>query len=131
MEALGKVLTFRAPRGLGTDLDWLSVAMLTTRSEVVRRALREALDYVRKHGRLPETSYIPYGDGSGLLWPFSLKVEEDLYKELERAAVKLELPMSEVTRRAIYWYVERKGRKYRPYRGKYIRVYYGGLRSLW
>jgi Ribbon-helix-helix protein, copG family. len=105
--------------------------MLTTRSEVIRRALREALDYIREHGRLPVTSYIPYGDGSGLLWPFSLKIEEDLYKELERAARRLNVPMSEVVRRAIYCYIERKGRKYRPYRGKYIRVYYGGLRSLW
>ena len=131
MKVLGKVLTFRAPKGLGTDLDWLSAAMLTTRSEVIRRALREALDYIREHGRLPVTSYIPYGDGSGLLWPFSLKIEEDLYKELERAARRLNVPMSEVVRRAIYCYIERKGRKYRPYRGKYIRVYYGGLRSLW
>jgi len=131
LKVLGKVLTFRAPKGLGTDLDWLSAAMLTTRSEVIRRAVREALDYVKEHGRLPETSYIPYGDGSGLLWPFSLKIEEDLYRELERAAKRFELPMSEVVRRAIYWYIERKGRKYRPYRGKYIRIYYGSLRSLW
>jgi len=76
LKVLGKVLTFRAPKGLGTDLDWLSAAMLTTRSEVIRRAVREALDYVKEHGRLPETSYIPYGDGSGLLWLFSLKIEE-------------------------------------------------------
>jgi len=131
LEASGKVLSFRAPRGLGTDLDWLSAAMITTRSEVIRRAVREALDYVKEHGRLPETSYIPYGDGSGLLWLFSLKIEEDLYRELERAAKRFELPMSEVVRRAIYWYIERKGRKYRPYRGKYIRIYYGSLRSLW
>jgi len=131
LKVLGKVLTFRAPKGLGTDLDWLSAAMLTTRSEVIRRALREALDYIREHGRLPETSYIPYGDGSGLLWPFSLKIEEDLYRELERAAKRFELPMSEVVRRAIYWYIERKGRRYRPYRGKYVRIYYGSLRSLW
>ena len=131
MEALGKVLNFRAPRGLGTDLDWLSAAMLTTRSEVVRRAVREALGYVKEHGRLPESSYIPYGDGSGILWLFSLKIEDSLYKELERTAKRLGLPMSEVVRRAIYCYIERKGRKYRPYRGKYIRVYYGRLRSLW
>ncbi|MFP3319976.1 MAG: ribbon-helix-helix protein, CopG family [Acidilobus sp.] len=131
MEASGKVLTFRAPRGLGTDLDWLSAAMLTTRSEVIRRALREALDYIKKNGRLPESSYIPYGDGSGSLWPFSLKIEDRLYRELERTAKRLDLPMSEVIRRAIYWYIERKGRKYRPYRGKYVRVYYGRLRSLY
>jgi metal-responsive CopG/Arc/MetJ family transcriptional regulator len=131
LKALGKVLNFRAPRGLGTDLDWLSAAMLTTRSEVIRRAVREALDYVKEHGRLPESSYIPYGDGSELLWLFSLKIEDSLYKELERAAKRLELPMSEVARRAVYWYIERKGRKYRPYRGKYIRVYYGSLRTLW
>ncbi len=131
MKALGKVLSFRAPRGLGTDLDWLSAAMLTTRSEVIRRALREALDYVKENGRLPESSYIPYGDGSGILWLFSLKIEEDLYKELERTTRRLDLPMSEVIRRAVYWYVERKGRKLRPYRGKYIRVYFGNLRTLW
>jgi len=131
LEALGKVLSFRAPKGLGTDLDWLSAATLTTRSEVIRRALREALGYVKEHGRLPETSYIPYGDGSGLLWLFSLKIEEDLYRELERAAKRLELPMSEVVRRAVYWYIERKGRKYRPYRGRRVRVYFGNLRTLW
>jgi len=131
LEASGKVLSFRAPRGLGTDLDWLSAAMLTTRSEVIRRAVREALDYIKKNGRLPESSYIPYGDGSGSLWIFSLKIEDRLYKELVRTARRLELPMSEVVRRAVYWYIERKGRKYRPYRGKYIRIYYGGLRTLW
>jgi len=60
--------SFKAPRGLETDLDWLSAATLTSRSEIVRRALREALDYVKEHGRLPESSYIPYGDGSGVLW---------------------------------------------------------------
>jgi len=131
LEASGKVLSFRAPRGLGTDLDWLAAAMLTTRSEVIRRAVREALDYVKVHGRLPETSYIPYGDGSGRLYVFSLKVEKGLYMELERTARRLDLPMSEVVRRAVFWYIERKGRKYRPYRGKYVRVYYGNLRSLW
>jgi len=131
LEALGRVLTFKAPRGLGTDLDWLSAAMLTTRSEVIRRAVREALGYVKEHGRLPESSYIPYGDGSGPLWPFSLWIEDRLYKELVRTARRLDLPMSEVVRRAVYWYIERKGRKYRPYRGKYIRIYYGRLRSLW
>jgi len=46
LEALGKILSFKAPRGLGTDLDWISAAMLTTRSEVIRRAIREALNYV-------------------------------------------------------------------------------------
>jgi len=105
--------------------------MLTTRSEVIRRAVREALGYVKEHGRLPESSYIPYGDGSGPLWPFSLWIEDGLYKELVRTARRLDLPMSEVVRRAVYWYIERKGRKYRPYRGKYVRVYYGRLKSLW
>jgi len=123
LKVLGKVLTFRAPKGLGTDLDWLSAAMLTTRSEVIRRAVREALDYVKEHGRLPETSYIPYGDGSGLLWLFSLKIEDRLYRELERAAARLNVPMSEVVRTAVYWYVERMERKYRPYRGRRVRVY--------
>jgi len=131
LKVLGKVLSFRAPKGLGTDLDWLSAAMLTTRSEVIRRAVREALGYVKEHGRLPESSYIPYGDGSGPLWPFSLWIEDGLYKELVRTARRLDLPMSEVVRRAVYWYIERKGRKYRPYRGKYVRVYYGRLKSLW
>ena len=123
MRVLDKVLNFRAPKGLGTDLGWLSATMLTSRSEVIRRALREALDYIKKNGRLPETSYIPYGDGSGSLWLFSLKIEEDLYRELERAAKRLNVPMSEVIRRAVYWYVERMERKYRPYWGRRIRVY--------
>jgi len=131
LKTLSKVLSFRAPRGLGADLDWLSMAMLMSRSEVIRRALREALDYVEEHGRLPESSYIPYGDGSGKLWLFSLKIEKGLYMELERTAKRLELPMSEVVRRAVYWYIERKGRKYRPYRGWRVRVYFGNLRSLW
>ncbi len=126
-----RTFAFKAPRGLEADLNWLGAATLMTRSEIVRRALRETLDYIREHGKLPETSYIPYGDGSGLLWPFSLKIEDRLYMELERAARRLNVPMSEVARTAVFWYIERKGRKYRPYRGKYIRVYYGGLRSLW
>jgi metal-responsive CopG/Arc/MetJ family transcriptional regulator len=123
--------SFKAPRGLGTDLDWLSAATGLSRSEIVRRAVREALDYMRKHGRLPESSYIPYGDGSGLLWPFSLKIEEDLYRELERAARRLNAPMAEVVRRAVYYYIEVRGRRYRPYRGRRVRVYFGNLRSLW
>ena len=131
MKALGRVLTFRAPKGLGTDLDWLSAATLTSRSEIVRRAVREALDYVKEHGRLPESSYIPYGDGSGVLWIFSFKIEEGLYKELERAAARLNVPMAEVVRTAVYWYVERMERKYRPYRGRRVRVYFGNLRTLW
>jgi len=131
LKVSSKVLSFRAPRGLGTDLDWLSSAMLMSRSEVIRRAIREALDYVKKYGRLPESSYIPYGDGSGKLWLFSLNIEKGLYIELERTAKRFDLPISEVVRRAVYWYIERKGRKYRPYKGWRVRVYFGNLRSLW
>jgi len=71
------------------------------------------------------------GTGAGSLWPFSLKIEEGLYKELERAAARLNVPMAEVVRTAVYWYIERKGRKYRPYRGRRVRVYFGNLRTLW
>ena len=123
METSGKVLHFRAPRGLGTDLDWLSDIMFTTKSDIIRSAIREALDYVKEHEKLPESSYIP-GDGSGVLLVFSLRIEEDLYKELAKTAKRLGMTVSEVTRRAIYWYMERKVRKYRPYRGKYVKVYY-------
>ena len=123
--------SFKAPRGLETDLDWLSTATLVGRSEIMRRAIRETLDYIREHGELPKTSYIPYGDGSGRLYVFSLKVEEGLYKELERAARRLNVPMAEVARTAVFWYIERKGRRYRPYRGRRVRVYFGNLRTLW
>jgi len=126
-----RTFSFKAPRGLEIDLDWLSMATLVGRSEIVRRAIREALDYIREHGELPRTSYIPYGDGSGRLYVFSLKVEEGLYMELERAAARLNVPMAEVARRAVYWYIERKGRKYRPHRGRRVRVYFGNLKTLW
>lgn len=122
---------FKAPKGLEADLDWLSVATGLSRPEIVRRAVRETLDYIRERGELPRTSYVPYGDGSWRLHPFTVRVEDRLYRELERAAARLNVPMSEVVRTALYRYIERKGRKLRPYRGKYIRVYYGGLRSLW
>ena len=120
---------FKAPKGLEADLDWLSAATGLSRPEIVRRAIRETLDYVRERGELPSTSYVPYGDGSWRL--FTVRLEDRLYRELERAAKRLNVPMSELARAALYRYIERRGRKLRPYRGKYIRVYYGGLRSLW
>ena len=124
-------IAFKAPKGLEADLDWLSVATGLSRPEIVRRAVRETLDYVWERGELPRTSYVPYGDGSWRLHPFTVRVEDRLYKELERAAARLNVPMSEVVRTAVFWYIERKERKYRPYRGRRVRVYFGNLRTLW
>ena len=124
-----RAITFKAPEGLETDLDWISLATLSNRSAVIRRALKETLDYIKKNGRLPKTSYVPYGSKNFKL--FTIRVEEDLVRELEAIARELDLPKSEVVRRAIYHHLEVEGRKYRPYRGKYVRIYYGGLRSLW
>jgi len=117
-------LSFKVPKALEADLDWLSVTLGLSRPEIVRRAIRE---YVRERGELPSTSYDPYGDGSWGLYLFTVRLEDRLYKELEGAAKRLNVPMSELARRAVYHYIERK---LRPYRGKYIRVYYGGLSSL-
>jgi len=125
-----RAITFKAPQGLETDLDWISLATLSNRSAVIRRALKETLDYIKRNGKLPKTSYVPYG-GNKNLRPFTIRVEEDLVRELEAIARKHGLPKSEVVRMAIYHHIEVEGRKYRPYRGKYVRIYYGGLRSLW
>ena len=125
-----RAIAFKAPQGLEADLDWISLATMSNRSAVIRRAVRETLDYVRKYGKLPKTSYVPYG-GDKNLRPFTIRVEEDLDRKLEVIARELDLPKSEVVRRAIYHHLEVEGRKYRPYRGKYVRIYYGGLRSLW
>jgi predicted transcriptional regulator len=125
-----RAIAFKAPQGLEADLDWISLATMSNRSAVIRRALKEALDYVRKYGKLPKTSYVPYG-GDKNLRLFTIRVEEDLVRELEVIAREHGLSKSEVVRRAIYHHIEVEGRKYRPYRGKYVRIYYGGLRSLW
>ena len=117
-------LSFKAPKALEADLDWLSVTLGLSRPEIVRRAIRE---YVRERGELPSTSYVPYGDGSWGLYLFTVRLEDGLYRELEGAAKRLNVPVSEVARAALYRYIERK---LRPYRGKYVSIYYGGLRSL-
>jgi metal-responsive CopG/Arc/MetJ family transcriptional regulator len=119
----GLRIAFKVPEGLKADLDWLSVTMGLSRPEIVRRAVREALDYIRERGELPRTSYVPHGDGSWRLHLFTVRVEDRLYRELERAAARLNVPMSEVVRTAVFWYVERMERKYRPYRGRRVRVY--------
>jgi len=124
-----RAITFKAPQGLETDLDWIALATMSNRSAVIRRAVRETLDYIKKNGRLPKTSYVPYGSKN--LKPFTIRVEEDLVRELEAIAREHGLPKSEIVRTAIYHHIEVEGRKYRPYRGKYVRIYYGGLRSLW
>ena len=116
-------IAFKAPEGLKAGLDWLSVATGLSRPEIVRRAVRETLDYIRERGELPRTSYVPYASGSWRLYLFTVRVEDRLYRELERAAARLNVPMSEVVRTAVYWYVERMERKYRPYRGRRVRVY--------
>ena len=125
-----RAIAFKAPQGLEADLDWISLATLSNRSVVIRRALKETLDYIKRNGKLPKTSYVPYG-GNKNLRLFSIRVEEDLDRELEAIAREHGLSKSEVVRRAIFHHIEVEGRKYRPYRGKYVRIYYGGLRSLW
>jgi len=50
-----RAIAFRAPQGLEADLDWISLATLSNRSAVIRRALKEALDYVKRNGKLPKT----------------------------------------------------------------------------
>ena len=120
-------LSFKAPKALEADLDWLSVTLGLSRPEIIRRAVRETLDYIRERGELPSTSYDPYGDGSWGLYLFTVRLDDRLYKELEGAAARLNVPMSEAARRAVYHYIERK---LRPYRGKYVSIYYGGLSSL-
>ena len=115
-------IAFKVPEGLKADLDWLSVTMGLSKPEIVRRAVREALGYIRERGEPPRTS-VPYASGSWRLYLFTVRVEDRLYRELERAAARLNVPMSEVVRTAVYWYVERMERKYRPYRGRRVRVY--------
>ena len=53
-----RAIAFKAPQGLEADLDGISLATLSNRSVVIRRALKETLDYVKRNGRLPKTSYV-------------------------------------------------------------------------
>jgi metal-responsive CopG/Arc/MetJ family transcriptional regulator len=122
-----KVLSFKAPSGLYTDLDWLSKSLKINKSEVVRRAIQEAITYVKKNGKLPRITYIPIGDSTVI----SLKVDERLLEELDELVRKLDTSRGHFIRTAVCHYVEQFSKHYSPHEGRNVRIYIVGSRSPW
>jgi len=119
-----KVFSFKVPRGLKAELDRLvSANPNITRSEAVRRAIWETIEYVRARGKLPPTLSDFY-DGSGTVVT-SVKIDDDLERELREVSIKFGVTMAEIVRRAVIHYIEARKRKTAVYVGRYIKVRYG------
>jgi predicted transcriptional regulator len=122
-----RAASFKAPSGLLIDLDWLSKSLRTTKSEVMRRAIQETVEYVRKHGKLPRVTYIPIGDSAVI----SFKVDEGLLRGIDELAYKLSVPRSTLLRTAVYYYIAMYSKHYSPHEGRHVRVYIVGSRPPW
>jgi len=119
-----KVFGFKVPRGLKAELDRLANANPNiTRSEAVRRAIWETLDYIKVRGRLPPILSDFY-DGNGTVVT-SVKIDEDLERELREVSARFGVTMAEIVRRAIIRYVEARREKTAVYVGRYIKIRYG------
>jgi len=116
-----KVFSFKLPRELKAELDKLNLNI--TRSEAIRRAIWETIEYARKHERLPPILQDFY-DGR----PFvvtSVKIDDDLDRELSKAAAWLNTSKAEIIRRAIIRYIMLRKRKTAVYMGRYVRIHNG------
>jgi predicted transcriptional regulator len=122
-----RVASFKAPSGLLIDIDWLSKSLRTSKSEVVRRAIQETIEYVRKHGRLPKITYTPIGDSTVM----SFKVDEGLLRDLDELASKLNTSRGALIRAAVYSYIAMYSKHYSPHEGRNVRIYIVGSRSPW
>jgi len=116
-----KVFSFRVSRELRAELDQLNLNI--SRSEAIRRAIQETIEYARKHGGLPPIFQDLY-DG-GALVVTSIKIDDDLDRELSKAAVWLNTTKAEIIRRAVIRYVMQRKRKTAVYVGRYVKVRYG------
>jgi len=118
------IFSFKVPRGLKAELDRLvSANPNISRSEAVRRAIWETLDYIKVRGRLPPILSDFY-DGNGTVVT-SVKIDEDLERELREVSARFGVPISEIVRRAIIRYVEARRRKTAVYVGRYVKIHYG------
>jgi metal-responsive CopG/Arc/MetJ family transcriptional regulator len=118
------VFSFKVPRGLRTELDRLSkVNPNVSRSEAVRRAIWETIEYIKTYRRLPPILNDFY-DGSGTVVT-SVKIDEDLERELREVSARYGVSMAEIVRRAIIRYIDARRGKTAVYVGRYIKVRYG------
>jgi len=118
------VFSFKVPRGLRAELDRLASANPNiSRSEAVRRAIWETIDYIKTYRRLPPILNDFY-DGSGTVVT-SIKIDDDLERELRKVSAKFGVTMAEIARRAIIRYVEARREKTAVYVGRYIKIRYG------
>jgi len=116
-----KVFSFKVPRELKAELDKLNLNI--TRSEAIRRAIWETIEYAKKHGRLPPI-FQDFYDG-GAIVVTSVKIDDDLDRELSKAAVWLNTTKAEIIRRAIIRYVMSRKRKTAVYVGRNVKIRYG------
>jgi predicted transcriptional regulator len=118
-----KVQVFKAPAGLDDDLIWFSKAMLVPKSDIMRKAIANLIDYVKVNGYLPITTYLPPG---GTVC-YTVRLNDNTLKELKEISENLHAPMSMLIRIAILYFVEKNRDKYKPYYGKKISISFGGL----
>ncbi len=119
-----KVFGFKVPRGLKAELDRLANANPNiTRSEAVRRAIWETIEYAKVRGRLPPILNDFY-DGNGTVVT-SVKIDENLERELREVSARFGVSISEIVRRAIIRYIEARRKKTAVYVGRYIKIRYG------
>ncbi len=119
-----KVFGFKVPRGLKAELDRLANTNPNiTRSEAVRRAIWETIEYVKARGRLPPILSDFY-DGNGTVVT-SVKIDEDLERELREVSARFGVSMAEIVRRAIIRYIEARRKKTTVYVGRYVKIHYG------
>jgi len=116
-----KVFSFKLPKDLKAELDRLAnLNPEITRSEAVRRAIWETIEYARKHGRLPPI-FQDFHDG-GAITVTSIKIDDDLDSELGEIAFKFGTSKAEIIRRAIIRYIISRKRKTDVYVGRYVKI---------
>ncbi len=116
-----KVFSFRVSKELKTELDRLNLNI--SRSEAIRRAIWETIEYARKHERLPPIFQDIYDGGSLVIT--SVKIDENLDRELSKAAFWLNTTKAEIIRRAIIRYIMLRKRKTAVYVGRNVKIRYG------
>jgi predicted transcriptional regulator len=119
-----KVFSFKLPRKLKAELDRLANANPNiTKSEAVRRAIWETIKYAREHERLPPI-FQDFYDGRPFIVT-SIKIDEDLDRELSKVAAWLNTSKAEIIRRAVIRYIMLRKRKTAVYEGRNVKIRYG------
>jgi len=116
-----KVFSFRVSKELKAELDRLNLNI--TRSEAIRRAIWETIEYARKHERLPPIFQDIYDGGSLVIT--SVKIDENLDRELDKVAVWLNTTKAEIIRRAVIRYIMLRKRNTAVYVGRNVKIHYG------